>query len=195
MKGTDGTRGQTDKSGSKRRKNKRVRVRFPVTVELPVGGGRTRKLQAHTVVVSHAGATLDLAESIPAESGIQVTPPFGGAILAEVTDAWIDRPSGRHRVSIRLIDPTSWTAPERLEGVAIEDGGAESMLLSPRSRQMLDDYTAYLSERDDAALSPTQAVEKIIEEVFLTDALFQNWFASKIMEDLQAWEESSVTRT
>jgi len=192
MTGTSGAKGQTDKF-ARLRKNRRVNMRFPVTVEVPVGGGRSRRLHAHTVVVSHAGATLDLDESIPVEAGIQVTPPFGGAILAEVTDAWVDRSSGRHRVSIRLIDPTSWTSPDRLSSAPAAAGReAHSLFLSPRAWQMLDDYAAYFAERDGAALSATDAAELIIEQVFLSDANFQNWFAAKIMEDLQAWEEASV---
>lgn len=198
MTGTGGAKGQTEKFRG-RRKNKRVNMRFPVTVEVPVGGGRTRRLQAHTVVVSHAGATLDLDVSIPVETGIQVTPPFGGAILAEVTDAWVDSPTNRQRVSVRLIDPSSWTSPDRLTqapaAATITGCDAHSLMLSPRAWQMLEDYAAYLCERGgDEELEPAAAAEKIIEQVFLSDPGFQNWFAAKIMEDLQAWEEASVVR-
>ena len=35
------------------------------------------------------------------------SPPFGGSLLAEVNGAWLDGESGRHRVSIRLLDPLS----------------------------------------------------------------------------------------
>lgn len=194
MTGTSGAKGQTERYRG-RRKNKRVNMRFPVTVEVPVGGGRTRRLQAHTVVVSHAGATLDLDVSIPVETGIQVTPPFGGAILAEVTDAWVDSLTGRQRVSVRLIDPSSWTSPDRLTQEPVATGrDAHSLLLSPRAWQMLDDYAAYLCERAGGGDEPqhADAAEKIIEHVFLSDPDFQNWFAAKIMEDLQAWEEASV---
>ncbi len=193
MTGTSGVRGQTEKH-VRQRKNKRVRVRFPVTVEVPEGGDRARKLTAHTVVVSHAGATLDMDESVAVGAGIQVRPPFGGTILAEVTDAWLDHASGRHRIGIRLIDPASWTSPERLQTPTVAARDAGSLHLSPRAWQMLDDYTAYLSEREDAEMTATGAAERIIEEIFLSDANFQNWFATKIMEDLQAWEEASVTR-
>lgn len=190
-----GAEGQTERFRG-RRKNKRVNMRFPVTVEVPVGGGRTRRLQAHTVVVSHAGATLDLPESIPVETGVQVTPPFGGSILAEVTDAWVDGLTNRHRVSVRLIDPSSWTSPERLtQTPAVAARPAHTLMLSPRAWQMLDDYTAYLCERGGAETRPADAAERIIEHVFLSDPDFQNWFAAKIMEDLQAWEESSVTES
>ena len=193
MTETSGAVGQTEKH-LRRRKNKRVRMRFPVTIEVPEGGGRTRRVLAQTIIVSHAGATLELDENIPTEAGIQVTPPFGGAILAEVTDAWIDRPSGRRRVSIRLIDPTSWTAPERLAEVSGAGRETGSLFLNPRAWQMLDDYALYLSERDGEDLTAADAAERIIEEMFLSNANFQNWFAAKIMEDLQAWEETSVMR-
>lgn len=169
-------------------------MRFPVTIEVPEGGGRTRRVSAETIIVSHAGATLELDENIPTEAGIQVTPPFGGAILAEVTDSWIDRSSGRRRVSIRLIDPTSWTAPERLAGVSGAGRETGSLCLNPRAWQMLDDYALYLSERDGDDLTAADAAERIIEEMFLSNENFQNWFAAKIMEDLQAWEETSVMR-
>ena len=195
MTGTGGAKGQTERYRG-RRKNKRVNMRFPVTVEVPLGGGRTRRMVAHTVVVSHAGATLDLGESIPVETGVQVTPPFGGSILAEVTDAWVDRLTNRHRVSVRLIDPSSWTSPERLAQTSVNaDRPTHSLLLSPRAWQMLDDYTAYLCERGGTVVTPADAAERIIEHVFLSDPDFQNWFAAKIMEDLQAWEESSVIQT
>ena len=50
--------------GLKVRRNKRVRMRFPVWVELPLESGRRWALQAHTIVVSRAGATLDVDEPI-----------------------------------------------------------------------------------------------------------------------------------
>lgn len=184
-------RGQTE-GQRKQRKNKRIRFRFPVTVDVPESRGRVRTLNAHTIVVSHAGATLDLDEGIAIEAGIQITPPFGTGILAEVTDAWIDRPSGRHRVSIRLIDPPSWTSPERLPtptGVT-----HETIFLSPRISQMLADYATYLAEREGVEISSATAAERIIEETFMSDEKFQGWFAAQIMEDLEAWEEESVAR-
>src|SRR5918912_3092589 len=85
--------------GAKLRRNKRVRVRFPIRVETPLGDGRTRVLCAHTVVVSHAGATLDVDEPIALGMGLQVSPPFGGSLLAEGNGAWLDGETRRHRVS------------------------------------------------------------------------------------------------
>src|SRR3712207_6932417 len=75
---------------------------FPYTTLFrSVDDGRTRVMHAHTVVVSHAGATLDLDEPIPEGMGLQVSPPFGGSLLAEVNGAWIGGESGRHRVRDR----------------------------------------------------------------------------------------------
>lgn len=185
---------QTERPARPRR-NKRVRVCFPVTVEVPAGGGRTRVQKAHTVIVSHAGATLDMDESIPEGMGVQVMPPFGGTLLAEVNDAWVDGTTGRHRVSIRLIHPVSWTSPERLSALRDEDPEEVTLGLHPRVWQMLAEYTTFLNETDTvagAALTPAEAVAKILEETFLTDPKFQDWFAEKIFEDLRSWEESSV---
>ena len=177
----------------KLRRNARVRLRFPVTVEVPSGGGRTRVLKAETVVVSHAGATLDMDETIPLEMGLQVTPPFGGTILAEVNGAWVDQRTGRHRVSIRLIDPTAWTSPERLK---VADAEAETVAvgLHPRVWQLLAEYTSFLNETRGGALSPGEAAQRILEEMIVSDVNFQDWFAAKIMEDLKAWEEVSVLK-
>lgn len=165
---------------------------FPVTLEVPAGEGRTRVLTARTVMVSHAGATLDMDEPIPEGMGLQVTPPFGGTILAEVNGVWVDRRSGRYEVSIRLIDPTSWTSPERLSVPGRAGSETHSIGVQSRSWQMLAEYTAYLNETADEDLTLTQAAEKILERVFLSDVKFQDWFAGKIMDDLQAWEEVSV---
>ena len=194
------TTGVKDRRQSERtirsRRNRRVRMNFPVTVEVPTEDGRTRVLKARTVVVSHAGATLDMDEAVPLELGVQVTPPFGGTILAEVNGGWVDRATGRQRVSIRLIDPVSWTSPERLS-VPAAGSQKEQVSLGGHVRvwQMLAEYTAYLNETDASALTLGQAAEKIMEDVFLTDVNFQDWFAAKIMEDLQAWEKVSVRAT
>ena len=194
------TMGVRDRRQSERtirsRRNRRIRMSFPVTVEVPTEDGRTRVLKARTVVVSHAGATLDMDEAVPLELGVQVTPPFGGTILAEVNGGWVDRATGRPRVSIRLIDPVSWTSPERL---AVPAAGARkeqvSLGVHVRVWQMLAEYTAYLNETGGGGLTLGQAAEKIMEDVFLSDVKFQDWFAAKIMEDLQAWEKVSVRAT
>lgn len=182
---------QTESGGRGARRNTRVRVRFPVTVEVPTEDGRTRVMRAQTVVVSHAGATLETDETIPVGMGLQVTPPFGGALLAEVNGAWVEA-GGRHRVSVRLIDPTSWTSPERLSvpgaEAAVRTAGLQ---IHPKVWQMLAEYTAYMSETGGRTLTVGEAAEAILERAFLSDEKFQDWFAAKIMEDLQAWEESS----
>ena len=141
---------QTERTVRSRR-NRRIRMNFPVTVEVPTEDGRTRVLKALTVVVSHAGATLDMDEAVPLELGVQVTPPFGGTILAEVNGGWVDRATGRPRVSIRLIDPVSWTSPERLS-VPAAAARREQVSLGVHMRvwQMLAEYTAYLNETSGA---------------------------------------------
>lgn len=174
------------------RRNKRVRMCFPVRVEVPMDDGQTRVLQARTVVVSHAGATLDVDEPIPEGLGLQVSPPFGGSLLAEVNGVWFDSESGRHRVSIRLLDPLSWTSPERFVSTPGHEPERVSVRVHPWVWQMLGEYTEYHNETAAEASSVDRVAEEILERALLGDAQFQKWFASKITEDIEAWEEQCV---
>lgn len=170
------------------RRNKRVKIRFPVRVEMPLDDGRTRVLHTNTVVVSHAGATLDVDEPIPVGVGLQVSPPFGGSLLAEVNGAWIDGETGRHRVSIRLLDPISWTSPERFSSPAGPDPEAVQVGMHPWVWQMLAEYVNYLKDAAGEESSPARVAEGIIERALLADGEFQRWFTAKITEDIEAWE-------
>jgi hypothetical protein len=174
------------------RRNRRVNLRFPVLLAVPSADERTQAVLAHTIVVSHAGATLELDESVPVGLGLQVSPPFGGNILAEVSDAWVDRDTGRNRISIRLIDPVSWTSPERFEVPGCVLTEWVRLGIHPRLGQMLSDYTDYLNATEGGSMTMSTAAEKILEKAFLSDTDFQNWLAAKIMEDLSAWEETHV---
>ena len=175
------------------RRNKRVRVRFPIRIEMPLDDGRTCVLHAHTVVVSHAGATLDMDETIPLGMGLEVSPPFGGTLLAEVNGAWVDDETGRQRVSIRLLDPVSWTSPERFAAPAPSaDPERVSVGLHPWVWQLLAEYTAYLKETADDPAQPGPVADGILERALLADEEFQRWFTAKITEDIEAWEKAYV---
>ena len=174
------------------RRNTRVRIHFPVRVEVPIDDGRTRVLHAHTVVVSHAGATLDVDEPIPEGMGLQVSPPFGGSLLAEVNGVWVDSESGRHRVSIRLLDPLSWTAPERFVASPDHEPEGVSIRIHPWVWQMLGEYTSYVNETVQAAATLDGVAEAILERALLADGQFQKWFTAKITEDIEAWEKECV---
>jgi len=174
------------------RRNRRIKIRFPVWLAVPSGDERTQAIQANTVEVSHAGATLDVDEAIPVGLGLQVSPPFGGTILAEVSDAWVDRDSGRHRISIRLIDPVSWTSTDRFSVPGCVVTEWVRLGIHPRLGQMLTDYTEYLNATAGGGATPSVAAESILEKAFLSDGDFQNWLAAKIMDDLSAWEETFV---
>lgn len=167
-------------------------MRFPLKVEVPIDEGQVRVLQAHTVIVSHAGATLDMDEPIAEGMGLQVSPPFGGSLLAEVNGVWIDGESGRHRVSIRLLDPLSWTSPERFATSSDHEAERVSVQIHPWVSQMLGEYTSFLNERAPEALTPDRVAESILEKALLSDERFQKWFAAKITEDIEAWEEGYV---
>jgi hypothetical protein len=175
------------------RRNKRVRVRFPVRIEAPLADGSASVICAHTVVVSHAGATLDVDEPIALGMGLQVSPPFGGTLLAEVNGLWVDAETGRHRVSIRLIDPVSWTSPERFAAPAASaEPERVSVRLHPWVWQLLADYTAYLKETAAEPAQPGPVADGILERALLADEEFQRWFTAKITEDIEAWEKQYV---
>jgi hypothetical protein len=178
--------------GANLRRNKRVRMRFPLRVEVPISEGRTRVLHAHTVMVSHAGATLDVDEPIPEGMGLQVSPPFGGSLLAEVNGVWVDGQSGRHRVSIRLLDPLSWTSPERFVASPGHEPERVSVRIHPWVWQMLGEYANYLDETGAEVSQLDSVAESIFERALLADEEFQKWFAAKITEDIEAWEEECV---
>ncbi|MFL6332446.1 MAG: hypothetical protein ACJ754_03795 [Pyrinomonadaceae bacterium] len=167
-------------------------MRFPVRVEVPLDDGRTRVLHAHTVVVSHAGATLDVDEPIPEGMGLQVSPPFGGSLLAEVNGIWFDSESGRHRVSIRLLDPLSWTSPDRFVASPGHEPERVNVGIHPWVWQMLGEYTAYLNETAAEESTPDTVAEGILERALQADEKFQKWFTAKITEDIEAWEEECV---
>lgn len=174
------------------RRNRRINIRFPVWLAVPSEDERTQALQAHTVVVSHAGATLEVDELIPVGMGLQVSPPFGGTILAEVSDAWVDGESGRNRISIRLLDPVAWTSPDRFSVPGCVVTEWVRLGIHPRLGQMLADYTDYLNATEGGGVTQSVAAENILERAFLSDGDFQNWLAAKIMDDLSAWEDTFV---
>src|SRR3712207_248305 len=157
---------------------------FPYTTLFrSVDDGRTRVMHAHTVVVSHAGATLDVDEPIPEGMGLQVSPPFGGSLLAEVNGVWIDGETGRHRVSIRLLDPLSWTSPERFVSSPDQEPERVSVRIHPWVWQMLEEYTTYTNESASEAATIERVTEGLLEKALLSDERFQKWFTAKITED------------
>lgn len=184
------TEGRHGEGPDKSRKNTRIRMRFPLTVSMPGGRGRVREVPARTVVVSHAGATLDVDEAVVVGLGVQLSPPFGGTLLAEVTGAWVDEQSGRHRASVRLIDPQSWTTPERFAEACQAGRRTPGTEIGARVRQMLADYSAYLGESGGEDSAAGRVAEQLLESVLLSDAGFQNWLAAKVECDLQAWVET-----
>ncbi len=67
-----------------------------------------------------------------------------------------------------------------------------SVRIHPWVLQTLGEYTNYLNETGAGADSPDRVAEGILERALLADEEFQKWFAAKIMEDIEAWEEAYV---
>lgn len=159
-----------------------MRMHFPVVIEVPTACGRLRELRGRTVLASCAGATLELDETIPIGMGVMVSPPFGGALLAEVTGTLVDQATGRHRISISLIDPVTWTSSERPHISDFLSVGSQLVKLDYKVRQMLNDQAVLASETSRSKQCMDEAAEKILKRSFLADGRFQNWLMSRISE-------------
>ncbi|MDQ3918139.1 MAG: hypothetical protein M3348_06640, partial [Acidobacteriota bacterium] len=91
--------------------------------------------------------------------------------------------------SIRLLDPLSWTSPDRFVSSPGHEPERVSVGVHPWVWQMLGEYTEYLNETAASASTPDRVAEGILENAQLADAQFQKWFTEKITEDIEAWEE------
>ena len=95
---------------SQRPRSPRVPVNFAVELEGDDADGGHFHVTAEAVRVSRGGATL--VTDVPAHAGlkVQLTPPFGRALAAEVNGVWTDEADGRQRIGVRLLDPNGWFA-------------------------------------------------------------------------------------
>jgi uncharacterized protein YbaR (Trm112 family) len=180
-------------STNERRKNKRIELRFRIKIEIPKMNGRVQSFTAETISVSKSGAIIDCNRELTAGMGIQIKPPFGEPILAEVNEHWIDKKTGNQHVSIRLIDPQEWSSP--LKGVVERQlkRRLHPVKLNTKVYHQLKEYIGYLCETDRWNYKIRETIEMILEKHMREDQNFQKWQEEKIMEELQAWQDKSVT--
>ncbi|MFL6335119.1 MAG: PilZ domain-containing protein [Pyrinomonadaceae bacterium] len=93
-----------------RPRSPRVPVNFTVELEGTRDDGTTFKVSAEAVRVSRGGATL--ITDIPAHVGlkVQLTPPFGRSLDAEVNGVWTEGEESLQHIGVRLLDPNGWFA-------------------------------------------------------------------------------------
>jgi len=95
---------------SQRPRSPRVPVEFALGVEGKTAAGEPFNVRAQAIKISRAGATLVLGEDVALGSIVQLTPPFGRVLDAEVNGVWIDQIDGRRRVGVKLLDADGWFA-------------------------------------------------------------------------------------
>lgn len=93
-----------------RPRNPRVPVNFAVDIEGRTTQGEPFRERAEVILISRAGATLISDAAVCAGTMIQLTPPFGEPLDAEVNGVWSVNDDKRQRIGVRLLDPNGWFA-------------------------------------------------------------------------------------
>lgn len=76
-------------------------------------------------------------------------------------------------VSIRLLDPVSWTSPERFVAHSGQEPEGVSVRVHPWVWQTLAEYAAYFKETTAEATTLDMVAESILERALLADEQFQ----------------------
>lgn len=95
---------------SQRPRSPRVPVEFAIEVEGQTVSGEPFHVTAQAVRISRGGATLILDVEVAVGAIVELIPPFGGKLRAEVNGAWRDQIDGSARIGVRLLDADGWFA-------------------------------------------------------------------------------------
>ena len=99
-----------DVASSQRPRSPRVPVEFALDVEGTDSSGEAFVATAKATKISRGGATLLVDIDIAVGSKVQLVPPFGGKLTAEVNGSWIDDIDGNRRIGVKLLDANGWFA-------------------------------------------------------------------------------------
>jgi hypothetical protein len=103
-------RAKSLENSARRPRSPRVPVNFFVEIEGRAAGGAPFRVLAEAVKVSRGGGTLKTDVKANVGTVLRLTPPFGGAIEAEVNGVWFDESDGEQRVGIKLLEANGWFA-------------------------------------------------------------------------------------
>ena len=95
---------------AQRPRSPRVPVNFPVELEGRTTADQPFRISAEAVRVSRGGATLITEIEVEPGTRVQLTPPFGRALSAEVNGVWVDETDGRQRIGVKLLEENGWFA-------------------------------------------------------------------------------------
>lgn len=95
---------------SQRPRSPRVPVEFSLEVEGQTTSGEPFHVTAQAVKISRGGATLILDVDVALGAIVQLQPPFGAKLQAEVNGVWRDQLDGRSRIGVKLLESDGWFA-------------------------------------------------------------------------------------
>jgi PilZ domain-containing protein len=101
---------QDNVASSQRPRSPRVPVEFPLEVEGTDASGNSFQAKAMATKISRGGATIAIDVDVAVGSVVQLVPPFGGKLEAEVNGAWTDELDGNRRIGVKLLDANGWFA-------------------------------------------------------------------------------------
>ena len=99
-----------DVASSQRPRSPRVPVEFALEVHGTDAAGQPFQSPAKATKISRGGATLQIDVDVAVGSTVQLVPPFGGQLRAEVNGSWIDDIDGDRRIGVKLLDANGWFA-------------------------------------------------------------------------------------
>jgi PilZ domain len=95
---------------SQRPRSPRVPVEFALDVVGTDAAGQSFQAKAKATKISRGGATLLIDVDVPLGSMVELVPPSGGKLTAEVNGSWIDDIDGNRRIGVKLLDANGWFA-------------------------------------------------------------------------------------
>ena len=97
-------------ASSQRPRSPRVPVEFDLDVEGTDAAGKSFQTKAQATKISRGGATLLIDVDVAVGTTVQLVPPFGGKLTAEVNGSWVDDIDGNRRIGVKLLDTNGWFA-------------------------------------------------------------------------------------
>lgn len=101
---------EKDAVSSQRPRSPRVPVEFAIEIEGTNSSGEPFRTKGQATKISRGGATIVLDEEVSVGSIVQLAPPFGGTLRAEVNGSWVDEIDNRRRIGVKLLDVNGWFA-------------------------------------------------------------------------------------
>jgi hypothetical protein len=95
---------------SQRPRSPRVPVEFTIELEGQTATGEPFHVTAQAVRISRGGATLIVDVDVAIGTIVELVPPSGGRLRAEVNGAWRDQIDGSSRIGVKLLDADGWFA-------------------------------------------------------------------------------------